>query len=192
MTKVINIVSILDRSGSMGGSEDHVISSYNEFIASQIESFKGRDIEVKTTLVLFDDRVEEVYTGKSLLSTPKLTNDVYYVRGMTALYDAVGMTINKFKDEKNAIFFIETDGHENQSKEYSAGVLKSLVEERTAFGWDFNFVGADLNEMTTNSIGNAFGVTKTMAFSKTTGGYATRNTMFKDATMAYADKVQGN
>lgn len=185
----LHIVSILDRSGSMGGSEKEVIGAYNSFVAEQKKITAEKNIKAKMSLVLFDNMYEEVYDKVPADLVPELTDKVYFTRGMTALYDAIGKTIAKFEGKKKVIFFIETDGYENASREYTASSLKALVEKKKADGWDFNFVGADLDAATTASMASNFGVSasKTMVFNKSDAGYATRNRAFASATMAYID-----
>lgn len=187
MAKTLHVVSILDRSGSMTGSEVEVINAYNSFIEEQVKLSKKEKVNIKATLVLFDHTVKTVYKKVAVESVEKLTSDVYFIGGMTALYDAVGKTINEFSDKKRVIFFIETDGWENASKEFSSAGIRKLVEEKTKAGWDFNFVGADLDKATTQSMGATLGVdsSKTMAFAKTTEGYSSRNASFTLATSAY-------
>lgn len=185
----LHIVSILDRSGSMGGTEKEVIGAYNAFVAEQKRIANEKSIKTKVSLILFDNVYEEVYTKVPVADTPELTSEVYFTRGMTALFDAIGKTISKFDSKKKVIFFIETDGYENASTEFDAKKLKALVEKKKADGWDFNFVGADLDAATTASMGATFGLdaSKTMAFNKSSDGYATRNALFASATRAYVD-----
>lgn len=185
----LHVVSILDRSGSMSGSQAEVIGAYNAFVAEQKKIAHEKNIKSKVSLVLFDDQYQEVYSKVKVDEVPVLTEDTYYTRGMTALYDAIGKTIAKFEGKKKVIFFIETDGFENASREYTASALKELVEKKKKDGWDFNFVGADLDAATTANMASAFGVdaSKTLAFDKSMAGYTTRNMAFASATMAYVD-----
>ena len=187
MSKTTHIVSILDRSGSMSGSETEVIGAYNAFIKEQQKIAEKENVTLKATLVLFDNTVETVYKKVPVASVKELTSDVYYVRGRTSLYDAVGQTIQNFVDKKRVIVFIETDGWENSSREFNSTSVKTLVKQKIDAGWDFNFVGADLDAATTASMGAVLGISsaKTMAFSKTTEGYGARNANFTLATTAY-------
>lgn len=183
----VHVVSILDRSGSMGGTEKEVIGAYNAFIEKQREIAQTTNTKIKASLILFDDQYETVYTKTPVDAVPLLESSTYFTRGMTALYDAIGKTIAAFEGKDKVIFFIETDGHENASKEFSHSRLKALVEQKTKDGWDFNFVGADLSQAVTTSMASNIGIAagKTMAFDKTAMGYATRNATFASATMAY-------
>ena len=169
----------------MTGSEREVINAYNSFIEEQKNLAKKEGVKLKATLVLFDHRVETVYSKIPINEVNELDNGTYYIGGMTALYDAVGQTINAFKDKKRVIFFIETDGYENASKEFYSESLKALVKQKTDAGWDFDFVGADLDSATTQSLGSSMGIAKSMAFSKDDAGYTTRNASFTLATSAY-------
>lgn len=186
----LHVVSILDRSGSMGGTEKEVIGAYNAFIEDQKKIAKEKDIKIKTTLILFDNQYEEVYSKIPVDETPELTDEVYRVRGMTAYFDAIGKTIAAFEGKKKVIFFIETDGQENASREFNETTIKTLVEKKKEDGWDFNFVGADLDATQVQKMAGLLGIdsSKTAAFRKSADGYATRNAMFAASTVAYADK----
>jgi hypothetical protein len=183
----VHVVSILDRSGSMGGTEKEVIGAYNAFIKEQSNIAQTTNTKIKLTLVLFDNQVETVYSKILVNQVPELDDKTYFVRGMTALYDAIGKTIQSFEGKDKVIFFIETDGAENSSREFTHSTLKSLVDKKTADGWDFNFVGADLSKDVTASMAQGIGIAagKTMAFDKTSAGYTSRNAMYKYATMSY-------
>ena len=188
MKKTLHLVSILDRSGSMAGSEVEVVGAYNQFIKEHQSLAKKEKVKIKTTLVLFDNQYEEVYSNVSIKKVPTLTSDMYFARGLTALNDAVGKTILSCVGKNNVLFFIETDGHENASKEFSSSQVKALVEKYSAEGWDFNFVGSDLSVQDTNTMASALGVTKSAAFSKSSAGYTSRNETFLETTRAYVSK----
>jgi len=87
----VEIIAILDRSGSMAPLVDDTIGGFNEFIQKQREA-SGT---VNVSLYLFDDKYEEIYQDLPIDSVPELDANIYYARGMTALIDAVGKTINK-------------------------------------------------------------------------------------------------
>ena len=119
------LVMILDRSGSMGGLESDTIGGYNSMLKKQREE----DGEVLVSTVLFDDRSEVLYDRVPLEKMPQMTEKEYYVRGCTALLDAVGgaihhiASVHKYAREEDrpekTIFVITTDGLENASREYS-------------------------------------------------------------------------
>ncbi len=146
-----DITFILDRSGSMSGSETDTIGGFNEFIKKQKE-VKGK---CRVTTVLFDNQYEFLNKGTKLKNVPELTDKQYFVRGSTALYDAMGKAIGEAKDrfsklDKNkrpthVLFVVITDGGENSSQEINLSQLQSLIKEQQDNDWDFVFLGADLD-----------------------------------------------
>ncbi len=146
--KLVEIVGILDRSGSMSNLIDETITGYNAFIKEQKKLGPA-----KVTLAIFDDRYDLLYQGLDIKEVPKLTNADFYARGMTALRDAVGKTINAVNGghKKNSrpdktLVFIMTDGYENNSSEYSQDEIKKLVKKCTKKrNWEFFFMGADID-----------------------------------------------
>lgn len=148
---MVDIVCILDRSGSMRGLANEVIGSFNEFLKEQ----KKMEGEARLTLVLFDDHYDVVYDKVELNSVPDLTSDLYFARGMTALHDAIGKTITSMKEVTKAIVLIQTDGEENSSHEYKKDAIKKLVEEKTIAGWEFHFIGANIDAM---AEGTSYGI----------------------------------
>ena len=136
----VEIVFILDRSGSMGELEGDTIGGYNSFINSK------RDLDAKLTTVLFDNEIEILHDREDIKKVKKLTNKDYYVRGCTALMDAIGFTINKISKEsegRKVIFVITTDGLENASKEYTKSKIKKMIEKRK--DWEFLYLGANID-----------------------------------------------
>lgn len=139
------IICILDRSGSMSTMAEEVINSFNHFISQQKELPITSNND-KLTLVLFDNEYELVHDRIPLSTTPKLTSSTFYVRGMTALNDAIGKTINNVgRHKRNVVVLIQTDGLENSSREYKSEQIKNLIKEKENLGWEFNFVGAGLD-----------------------------------------------
>ena len=150
------LVMILDRSGSMGGLESDTIGGYNSMLKKQREE----DGEVLVSTVLFDDRSEVLYDRVPLEKMPQMTEKEYYVRGCTALLDAVGgaihhiASVHKYAREEDrpekTIFVITTDGLENASREYSYGRVKKMVEQqKEKYGWEFLFLGANIDAIET-------------------------------------------
>ena len=137
----VEIVFIVDRSGSMQGSESDTIGGYNAFLHKQ----KAQEGEARVTTVLFDNQYELLHDAVELPMVTDITEHNYFVRGTTALYDALGQTIERVKARTSrAIFVIITDGLENASVKYTADHVKELIGERQAAGWEFFYLGADL------------------------------------------------
>ena len=136
----LDIVFVIDRSGSMTGSESDTIGGFNSFI----EREKKNELDTRVTVVLFDDRYEVLYTRKPIYEVSKLTEKEYWVRGSTALLDAIGKTINTLNHEidNKVLFVIMTDGMENSSREYSKEQIRSLIKSHN---WEFIFIGADID-----------------------------------------------
>ena len=136
----LDIVFVIDRSGSMTGSESDTIGGFNSFI----EREKKKELDTRVTVVLFDDRYEVLYTRKPIYEVSKLTEKEYWVRGSTALFDAIGKTINTLNHEidNKVLFVIMTDGMENSSREYSKEQIRSLIKSHN---WEFIFIGADID-----------------------------------------------
>ena len=135
----MDVVFLLDRSGSMGGIEKDTIGGYNSYIDSQ----RGKN--VKVTTVLFDDKYEILHNREDIDSIKKLTNKDYYVRGCTALLDAIGKTIREIEDKNpnKVIFIITTDGYENASTKYNKSQIKELISVHK--DWKFMYIGADID-----------------------------------------------
>ncbi len=150
------LVIILDRSGSMAGLESDTIGGFNGMLEKQ----KATEGEVLVSTVLFDGRSEVLYDRVPLAEVPKMTEKEYYVRGCTALLDAIGGAIHhignihKYAREEDrpekTIFVITTDGMENASREYSYDRVKEMVErQQEKYGWEFLFLGANMDAIRT-------------------------------------------
>ena len=146
------IVFILDWSGSMSGLEKDTIGGYNSLIKKQ----KKEEGEAYISTVLFDDRTEVLHDRVGLDKIKPMTEEEYYVRGCTALLDAVGGAIHhignvhKYAREEDrpekTLFIITTDGQENSSRMYTYEKVKRMVErQKKKYGWEFLFLGANID-----------------------------------------------
>lgn len=137
----LDIIFLLDRSGSMSGSENNTINSYNSYLSKQ----KKNKYLTKITTILFDDQYEILFNRENIKEVKYLTNKEYYVRGCTALYDAIGKTINFYSRQiKNKVLFIIiTDGLENASREYNKQQIQELIKSQKS--WEFIYIGANID-----------------------------------------------
>ncbi len=149
------LVFILDRSGSMAGLESDTIGGFNSMLKKQ------QDIEgdCHITTVLFDHNYELLHDRIDIKAVNPMTDKEYWVRGSTALLDAIGTTINKISNaQKNTaeeyraekvMFVIITDGAENASQEYSSVKVKTMIETQKDSDWEFIFLGANIDAVET-------------------------------------------
>ena len=136
----LDLVFLIDRSGSMHGSEEDTIGGFNSFI----EKERKKEFNTNVTTILFDDQYEVLYKRQPINEVKKLTSSEYYVRGMTALLDAIGKTIVSLDKEidNKVLFVIMTDGMENSSVEFSKSQIKNMI---SSHNWEFIFIGADID-----------------------------------------------
>lgn len=150
------IVFILDRSGSMRGLENDTIGGFN----SMIEKQKKEAGDAIVSTVLFDNASEVLHDRVDVKDIAPLTDSDYYVRGCTALLDAIGGAIHhignihKYAREEDVpehtLFVITTDGMENASRHYSSDRVKQMIErQKTKYGWEFIFLGANIDAVET-------------------------------------------
>ena len=146
------IVFILDRSGSMNGLEKDTIGGYNSLLEKQ----RKANGEVMISTILFDDCIEVLHNRVPLDEIKDITEEEYYVRGCTALLDAIGLTIQNIKKQQECmtqeerpgktLFIITTDGMENSSHRYTYSAIKELIDcQKEGFGWEFLFLGANMD-----------------------------------------------
>ena len=145
------LVFILDRSGSMAGLESDTIGGFNGLIDKQ----KKVDGKAFVTTVLFDNQQKTVHDRVDLAEVAPMTEKEYYVGGSTALLDAVGDTVTHIEKihkyvrpedvPAHTMVVITTDGMENSSHRWRAADVKKLVEKKKEGGWEFLFLGANID-----------------------------------------------
>ena len=156
------VVSILDRSGSMRGLEADTIGGFNSMIDKQ----RKEEGEAYISTVLFDDKCEVLYDRVPVAKVEPMNDSQYYVRGCTALLDAIGgaihhiANVHKYAKKEDrpekTLFIITTDGMENSSHIYTYDKVKKMVEkEKAKHGWEFLFLGANIDAI---EVAQRFGI----------------------------------
>ena len=144
----LEVVLLIDKSGSMKGLEEDTVKGYNSMLA------KERQLSVPTnvTTILFSSDHEVLADRKPISEVPDMTLDSYKVRGATALYDTIGNAIEKTEAVKGiddtgskVLFVIITDGLENYSQTYDQEKVRKLIDAQEEKGWEFVFIGANMD-----------------------------------------------
>ncbi|MEE0955533.1 MAG: vWA domain-containing protein [Eubacterium sp.] len=172
------LVFIIDRSGSMAGLEEDTIGGFNSLLKRQGEE-KG---DAYVSVVLFDDETEVLYDRVDIRKIEPMNGRQYYVRGCTALLDALGAAIHHIgsvhkyarKEDvpEKTLFIITTDGQENASREYSYEKVRKMVErQQEKYGWEFLFLGANMDAIRTAS---RFGIRSSRAVNYESDSEGTR------------------
>ena len=136
----LDLIFLIDRSGSMYGSEKDTMGGFNSFI----EKERKKEFNTTVTTILFDHEYEILYKRTPINDVKELTSEEYYVRGSTALLDAIGKTITTLDKEidNKVLFVIMTDGMENSSIEFSKTQVSNMIKNHD---WEFIFIGADID-----------------------------------------------
>lgn len=177
-SEVMDVVFLLDRSGSMSGLEDDTIDGFNGYLK------KMREKNSLITTILFDNEYEMITKRENVSDVKELDEDVYFTRGSTALMDAIGKTIKYMERQKpeKVLFIITTDGYENASMEYSKKYVKKLIQKHK--DWEFIYLGADIDSYSeASSIG--IRAERTSNFSKSSKGLSNVFCKLFDISDAY-------
>ena len=161
------LVFILDRSGSMSGLEKDTIGGFN----SMLEKQRKEPGDAVVSTVLFDNEIEVIHDRVVIADVPNLTDKEYFVRGCTALLDAVGGAIHHIgnvhkyarKEDvpEKTLFIITTDGMENASRHYTYDKVRNMIErQKERYGWEFLFLGANIDAA---AEAKRFGIDESMA-----------------------------
>ena len=139
-TNQMDVVFLLDRSGSMSNCVNDTIGGYNSYLEEQ-----RKNKNALVTTVLFDNEYEVLHDRTPINEVKNITEKEYFVRGCTALNDAIGKTILSLErvDPKKVLFIITTDGLENASREFRKSDIKALIEKHS--DWNFLYIGANID-----------------------------------------------
>ncbi len=189
-TKIFNLI-IIDESGSMGSIEQQAINSVNETIQTiRSAEKKHEDQEHYVSLVTFNNDVKTVYECVPANEVQELTAETYQPDCCTALYDAMGMSLNalrkKVAEDDKVLVTIVTDGMENASKEYDINAIHSLVDELKKKGWVFAYIGANHD---VKAAATAISITNVMQFKADSIGTAKMSHKLAESRNRWYDKL---
>jgi hypothetical protein len=188
-----HIICILDRSGSMANIMSDSIGGFNQFLKDQ----KKLPDEATITVALFDDKYELLYDNVDIKKAEELTNRIWYPRGTTALYDAIGKTIQTDRAKlaslgkeapAKVLVCIVTDGLENASIEYKGDQgrerIKSLIKQCENDDWNFIYLAANQNAF---AVGTSFGVSyaNTYTYTANSAGVVGMSATLNNASTMY-------
>ena len=170
-TRIFNLI-IIDESGSMQSIKKEAIDSVNETIQTiRSAQKKHGEQEHFVSLVTFNDDVKTVYECVAVNEVKELNAETYLPDCCTALYDAMGMSLNKLRpkvaDVDKVLVTVVTDGYENASREYSGKAIKALVDELKDKGWVFAYIGANQD---VEAVAATMSITNAMSFEATIDG----------------------
>lgn len=155
---------LLDESSSMDHLTSQTIEEFNGFIDEQK---KVDNAQILGTLTTFANEPRHLYIARPIDQVPKLSRENYSPCGCTALFDAINASMQtvensmRREDEKTGVLFvIITDGEENSSREFCASKdglnrIRSMIGKRKEEGWNFVFLGADLDKWHGQNLGIA-------------------------------------
>ena len=150
------LVFILDRSGSMQGLEVDTIGGFNAMLEKQ----KKEPGEAFVSTILFNDHTQVLHDRVKIEAVEPITHREYYVRGCTALLDAIGGAIHHIGNihkyarsedvPEHTLFVITTDGLENATRRYTSQQVKMMIRrQKEKYGWEFLFLGANIDAVET-------------------------------------------
>ena len=184
-----HIICILDRSGSMASIINDSIGGFNTFLKQQ----KALPDKATITVALFDDSYDLLYDNVDIKSAEELTNKIWFPRGTTALFDAVGKTINREKQNfarmgneapAKVLVCVVTDGYENASKEYKREDIQKLIKACEKDDWNFIYLAANQNAF---DVGMSFGISggNTFTYTADAGGVSAMSMTLNNASSSY-------
>ena len=189
-TRIFNLI-IIDESGSMQSIKKQAIDSVNETVQSiKAAQEKYADQEHFVSLVTFHNDVKTVYECVAAADVAELTADTYIPTCCTALYDAMGISLNalrkKVAEDDKVLVTVVTDGYENASKEYSGKAIKALVDELKAKNWIFAYIGANQD---VEAVAATISITNVLNFEATSEGTAVMGAKVGSARTRLFDRI---
>lgn len=136
------IVIILDESGSMESIRSDMIKAINDLI---MEQKQVKERPCRLTLVKFNDSVTRTIKNMDIANVRAIKPTEYVPSGSTALYDAIGSTVDWFRYEKDVLMVIVTDGMENASRKYNKRLITEMLDEKEKHrNWSYVYLSNDL------------------------------------------------
>lgn len=189
-TRIFNLI-IIDESGSMHSIKKAAVDSVNETIQSiRAAEEQHEEQEHFVSLVTFHNDVKTIYECVPVKDVQELTDETYRPNCCTALYDAMGISLNALrakvaKDEK-VLVTVVTDGYENASREYSGKAVKALVDELKGEGWVFAYIGANQD---VEAVAATISITNTMNFAATSQGVSCMSKKVANSRLRWFNKI---
>ena len=189
-TRIFNLI-IIDESGSMQSIKTAAIDSVNETIQTiRSAQKKHGDQEHYVSLVTFNDDVKTIYECVPVDEVKELTAETYQPDCCTALYDAMGISLNALRkrvaEEDKVLVTVVTDGYENASKEYGGKAIKALVDELKTKGWVFAYIGANQD---VEAVAATISITNTLTFPNTMQGTVMMGQTLNRCRSRWFDKI---
>ena len=189
-TRIFNLI-IIDESGSMQSIKKAAIDSVNETIQTiRSAQKKHEDQEHYVSLVTFNDDVKTIYECEPVDEVKELTAETYKPDCCTALYDAMGISLNalrkKVAEDDKVLVTVVTDGYENASKEYSGKAIKALVDELKEKNWIFAYIGANQD---VEAVAATISITNVLNFEATSVGTAAMGSRVAGARTRLFDRI---
>lgn len=180
---------VMDHSGSMKINKDRSLSNFNEYLKT-VQKEAG-DMQTVVTVIEFDDKIRVPI--KNALASHVPESNEYWIGGSTALYDAIGQGIgvirgmmdNDPREDKAAIFFINTDGWENASSEFTQEKIQEMIKElEETEKWTFTFLAEGIDKAAVSHL-SVMAAGNTMSFDKSVAGYKMSLNSTRDGIEAY-------
>jgi hypothetical protein len=186
-----HLIFVVDRSSSMSSIASEMVIGYNNFIKAQKETAG----ECAVSFYQFDDQYDVVFERSALSEVKDLDNKTYVPRGSTALFDAMGRTINNYgkylsdlpEDERpeRILFVTITDGQNNASREFTLDQVANMVKHQTeVYKWDFVFLGSNIDSW---AAGESFNIkaSSTLQFANNAGSVKSAFDSLAKSTVMY-------
>ena len=189
-TRIFNLI-IIDESGSMQSIKKETIDNVNETIQTiRSAQEKHEEQEHYVSLVTFNDDVKTIYECVPVDEVKELTAETYQPDCCTALYDAMGISLNalrkKVAEDDKVLVTVVTDGYENASKEYDGKAIKALVDELKAKDWIFAYIGANQD---VEAVAATISITNVLDFEATHIGTACMSERVAKGRTRWFDKI---